>query len=51
MKFKLEKFIGKEVISYMWYVYKGMDLFIRYVMFEFNVLVDFIIYNDDIFYY
>lgn len=51
MKFKPEKLIGKEVISYRWSVYKGMDLFIRYAMFEPNVSADLIIYNDDIFHH
>lgn len=49
MKFKQEMLKGKEVISYMWSIHKGMDLFIRYAMFEPNVSTDLIIYNDDIF--
>lgn len=51
MKFKPEMLIGKEVIDYMWSVYKGLDLFIRYAMFEPNVSADLIIYNDDIFHH
>ncbi|XP_065934098.1 uncharacterized protein [Magallana gigas] len=51
LKFKHETLKCKMVIGYMWSVYKGMDLFIRYAMFEPNVSADLIIYNDDIFHH